>query len=57
MQGVGRADVLLYFKCPTTKQMQCPVNVYRISVQPQASVVLQPRPFISFFFIEMRHAG
>ncbi len=21
MQGVGRADVLLYFKCPTTKEM------------------------------------
>ena len=29
MQGVGRADVLLYFKCPTTKQMRCPVNAYR----------------------------
>ena len=28
MQGVGRADVLLYFKCPTTKQMRCPVNAY-----------------------------
>jgi len=29
MQGVGRADVLLlYFKCPTTKQMWCPVNAY-----------------------------
>ncbi|MEN8806303.1 MAG: hypothetical protein ABF291_02420, partial [Desulfobacterales bacterium] len=26
--GVGRADVLLYFKCPTTKQMRCPVNAY-----------------------------
>jgi hypothetical protein len=29
MQGVGRADVLLYFKCPTTKQMLCPVNAYK----------------------------
>jgi hypothetical protein len=28
MQGVGRADDLLYFKCPTTKQMRCPVNAY-----------------------------
>jgi len=28
MQGVGRADVLLYFKCPTIKQMRCPVNTY-----------------------------
>ena len=31
MQGVGRADVLLYFKCPTTKQMRCPVNAYAVS--------------------------
>ena len=31
MQGVGRADVLLYFKCPTTKQMRCPVNAYKAS--------------------------
>jgi len=28
MRGVGRADVLLHFKCPTTKQMRCPVNAY-----------------------------
>jgi hypothetical protein len=28
LQGVWRADVLLYFKCPTTKQMRCPVNAY-----------------------------
>jgi hypothetical protein len=28
MQGVGRADGLLYFKCPATKQMRCPVNAY-----------------------------
>ncbi len=28
MQGVGRADVLLYFKCPPTKQMRCAVNAY-----------------------------
>ena len=28
MQGVGGADVLLYFKCPTTKQMRYPVNAY-----------------------------
>ena len=31
MQGVGRADVLLYFKCPTTRQMRCPVNAYAVS--------------------------
>jgi two-component system NtrC family response regulator len=30
MQGVGRADVLLYFKCPTTKQMRCPVKAYKL---------------------------
>jgi hypothetical protein len=30
MQGVGRADDLLYFKCQTTKQMRCPVNAYPI---------------------------
>ena len=29
MQGVGHAGVLLYFKCPTTKQMRCPVNAYQ----------------------------
>jgi hypothetical protein len=28
MQGVGYADDLLYFKCPTTKQMRCTVNAY-----------------------------
>ena len=28
MQGVGCADVLLYFKGPTTKQMRFPVNAY-----------------------------
>ena len=28
MQGVGRADDLLYFKRPRTQQMRCPVNAY-----------------------------
>ena len=28
MRGVGRADVLLHVKCPTTKQMRPPVNAY-----------------------------
>jgi hypothetical protein len=28
MQGTGHADVQLYFKCPVTRQMGCPVNVY-----------------------------
>jgi len=32
MQGVGRADVLLYFKYPTTMQMRCPVNAYYVWV-------------------------
>ena len=32
MRGVGRADVPLYFKFPTTKQMRCPVNAYVFSV-------------------------
>jgi hypothetical protein len=34
MQGVGCADVLLYFKCPTTKQMRCPVNAYGPFIDP-----------------------
>jgi hypothetical protein len=34
MQGVGCADVLLYFKCPTTMQMRYPVNAYQISDSP-----------------------
>jgi hypothetical protein len=29
MQGGGRADDLLYFKCPTTKQMRCLVRAYK----------------------------
>jgi hypothetical protein len=30
MRGRGYADVLtVYFKCPTTKQMRCPVNAYK----------------------------
>jgi len=28
MQGGGHADVLMYFKCPPTQQVQCPVNAY-----------------------------
>ena len=28
MQVVGYANDLLYFKCPTTKQMRCLVNAY-----------------------------
>jgi RimJ/RimL family protein N-acetyltransferase len=28
MQGTGHADVRLYFKCPVTQQMRCPVNAY-----------------------------
>ncbi len=31
MQGAGHADVLLYFKCPVTKQMRYPVNAYNYS--------------------------
>jgi hypothetical protein len=37
MQGVGRADVLLYFKCPTTKQMRCPVNAYRKGISKEVA--------------------
>ena len=37
MHGVGCADVLLYFKCPTTKQMRCPVNAYEIIILSQGS--------------------
>jgi len=28
MQGGGHADVLMYFKCPPTQQVQYPVNAY-----------------------------
>ena len=41
MQDVGRADVLLYFKCPTTKQMRCPVNAYSSCIDPRRRY---PRP-------------
>jgi len=27
-QGGGYADVLMYFKCPSTQQVRCPVNAY-----------------------------
>ncbi len=33
MQGVGRAGVLLYVKCPTTPQMRCAVNAYKQAVK------------------------
>jgi hypothetical protein len=32
MQGVGRADDLLYFKSPTTTQMRCPANAYELDI-------------------------
>ena len=32
MQGGGHADVLMYFKCPPTQQVQCPVNAYLYSM-------------------------
>jgi hypothetical protein len=35
MQGVGCADDLLYFKCPTTKQMPCPVNANESIIDEQ----------------------
>ena len=44
MQGVGHADVLLYFKCPTTKQMRCPVNAYSGSVDAAAIGAQQSFP-------------
>jgi len=28
MQGGGHTDVLIYFKCPPTQQVQYPVNAY-----------------------------
>jgi len=39
MQGVGRVDVLLYFKCSTTKRVRCPVNAYAISVITRAEIL------------------
>jgi hypothetical protein len=35
MQGVRRADVLLYFKWPTTKQMRYHVNAYKNAGLPR----------------------
>jgi len=45
MRGVGRADVLLHFKCPTTKQMRCPVNAYVFFCRAKRSY----RPFGPIF--------
>jgi hypothetical protein len=40
MQGVGCADALMYFKCPTTKQMLCrAVNAFGFFILGQ-----QPQP-------------
>jgi len=44
MQGVGRADVLLYFKCPTTRQMRCPVNAYRSRVLLFRNAIKEENP-------------
>ena len=33
MRGIRRADVLLYFKCPTTKEIRCPVNAYHVFIR------------------------
>ena len=53
MQGVGCADDLLYFKCPTTKQMRCPVNAYQIFTMPPT-----PAPYqIASLFSTRRTAG
>jgi hypothetical protein len=32
MQGVGRADDLSYFKCPTAKQMRRPLNASEAAI-------------------------
>jgi len=32
MQGGGHADVLMYFKCPPTQQVQYPVNAYKFKI-------------------------
>jgi hypothetical protein len=31
MQGVGRAEILSYFKCPTARQVRYTVNAWYIS--------------------------
>jgi hypothetical protein len=41
MQGVERADVLLYFKRPTTQQMRCPVNAYNKNFSRRAEQALR----------------
>jgi hypothetical protein len=43
MQGVGRADVLLSFKCPKTKQMRCPVNAYQFQASGAAGFEVEGR--------------
>ena len=41
MQGVGRADILLYFKRPTTQQIRCPVNAYNKNFSRRAEQALR----------------
>jgi membrane protein insertase Oxa1/YidC/SpoIIIJ len=43
MQGVGRADVLFYFKCPTTKQMRCSVNPYQNLIKEETNMAEQTK--------------
>ena len=40
----GAADVLLYFKCPTTKQMRCPVNAYK-KIENRFRLITSPAKF------------
>ena len=56
MQGVGCADVLLYFKYPTTKQMRCPVNAYVFLCRSTIRVHLF-QPISSFENHRDRHAS
>jgi len=51
MQGVGHADDLLYFKCPTTKQMRCPVNAYAsTAAESENGRYRQPRRMVKKCF-------
>jgi hypothetical protein len=57
MQGVGCTDVLLYFKCPTTKQMRCPVNVYKAYAASQQMRGFRKAAQLPYFFTALRETG
>ena len=57
MQGVGCADVLLYFKCPTTKQMRCPVNTYIFCGIDKANMRIKNKHLYIMLFVTILGMG